>query len=174
MASRPRHVAQPHQGNPAQPAGLDQLVAAGTHRITIDGPRPDLGATTPFQGLVDAEDQWTVAVIQVLEQQHQQDAGDLTGRPHRPIEDLVVAGVVPVVAQSHDAQRRRHGALTRGEDRADQQQLGFSPGWAGEQRCEGMEYGDNRVGQGEHRLAFFQEGRASLPCPFTFLKMRKA
>ena len=35
---------------------------------------------------------------------------------------------------------------------ADQQQLGFPPGWAGEQRCEGMEYGPNQrcsVGLGE-------------------------
>ena len=29
-----------------------------------------------------------------------------------------------------------------------------------------MEYGYNRVGQGEHRLAFFQEGPASLPCSY--------
>ena len=41
MASGPGHVAQPHQGDPAQ--------------TEPDGPRPDLGAATPFQGLVDAE-----------------------------------------------------------------------------------------------------------------------
>ena len=29
-----------------------------------------------------------------------------------------------------------------------------------------MEYGYNGVGQGEHRLAFFQEGPASLPCSY--------
>ena len=29
-----------------------------------------------------------------------------------------------------------------------------------------MEYGYNRVGQGEHRLTFFQEGPASLPCSY--------
>ena len=85
-----------------------------------------------------AEDQWAVALIQVLEQ-HQQDAGRLTGRPHRPIEHLVVAGVVLVVAQSHDPQGRGDGALTRGQDRDDQQHLGFPPGWAAEQRCEGKE-----------------------------------
>ena len=71
-----------------------------------------------------AEDQWAVAVIQVLEQQ--QDAGYLTGRPHRPIEHLMVAGVVLVVAQSHDPQGRDDGALTRGQDRAHQQHLGFA------------------------------------------------
>ena len=48
----------------------------------------------------------------------------------------------------------------------DQQDLGFQPGRAAKQRGEGMEYGYNRVGQGEHRLAFFQEGPASLPCSY--------
>ena len=47
-------------------------------------PRPDLGAATPFQGLVDAEDQWAVATIQVLEQQHQQDARCLHGTTTPP------------------------------------------------------------------------------------------
>ena len=101
-----------------------------------------------------AEDQRAVAVIQVLEQQHQQDAGYRTGRPHRPIEHLMVAGVVLVVAQSHDPQGRRHGALTRGQDRAHQQHLGFPPGWVGKQRCEGKEQGYNGIGQGEHGWAF--------------------
>ena len=154
MASGPGHVAQPHQGDPAQAAGLDHLRPAGTHRVAVDGPRPDLGAATPFQGLVDAEDQWAVATIQVLEQQHQQDARCLAGRPHRPIEHLVVAGVVALVAAAHDAQCRRHGALARGQDRADQQHLGFPPGWAGKQRCEGNEQGYNGIGQGEHGWAF--------------------
>ena len=119
MASGPGHLAQPHQGDPAQPAGFDQLMAAGTHRVPVDGPRPDLGAPTPFQGFVDAEDQGAVATIavatiEVLEQQHQQDAGYLTGGPHRPIEHLVVTSVVAVATAAHDAQRRGHGALAPG------------------------------------------------------------
>ena len=72
-----------------------------------------------------AEDQWAVALIKVLEQQHQQDAGRLTGRPHRPIEHLMVTGVVLVVAQSHDPQGRGDGALARGQDRAHQQHWAF-------------------------------------------------
>ena len=51
------YVAQPHQGDPTQPAGLDQLVATGTHRVPVDAPRLDPGAATPFQGFADAEDQ---------------------------------------------------------------------------------------------------------------------
>ena len=96
MASGPGDVAQPHQGDPAQAAGLDQLRPTGTHRVAVDRPRPDLGATTPFQGFVDAEDQGAVAAVQMLEQQRQQDAGYRTGRPHCPIEHLMVAGVVVI------------------------------------------------------------------------------
>ncbi len=154
IASGPGHVAQPHQGDPAQAAGLDQLLAAGTHRIAVDAPTFDLGAAPPFQGFVDAEDQRAVAAVQVLEQQHQQDAGRLAGRPHRPIEHLMVTGVVALVAAAHDPQGRGHGALARGQDRADQQHLSFPPGWAGKQHGEGNEQGYNGIGQGEHGWTF--------------------
>ena len=88
MASGPGDVAQPHQGDPAQATGLDQLVAAGAHRVPVDAPRLDPGTATPFQGLADAENQRAAATIQVLEQQRQQDAGRQAGRPHRPVEHL--------------------------------------------------------------------------------------
>ena len=77
-----------------------------------------------------------------------------------------ITGIVAVVAEAHDAERRRHGALAGSQYRADQQDLGFPPGRVAKQRGEGIEYGYNRVGQGEHRLAFFQEGPASLPCSY--------
>ena len=109
-----------------------------THRIAVDAQGFDFRATAPFQGFVDAEDQRTIALIQVLEQQHEQDASRLAGRPHRPIEHLMVAGVVEV---AHEAQRRGHGALARGQYGAGQQDLGFQPGRAAKQRGEGMEYG---------------------------------
>ena len=67
MASGPGDVAQPHQGDPAQPAGLDQLMAAGARRVPADAPILDPGTPAPFQGLVDAEDQWAVALTHVLE-----------------------------------------------------------------------------------------------------------
>ena len=71
------------------------------------------------------------------------------------------------MTRSADATERRcHGALAGSQYRADQQDLGFPPGRAAKQRGEGMEYGYNRVGQGEHRLAFFQEGPARLPCSY--------
>ena len=62
----------------------------------------------------------------------------------------------------------RNGALT--QDRADQQQLGFPPGWARKQRCEGNEQGYNGIGQGEHGWAFpLKVGSGQLPVFILFL-----
>ena len=84
MASGPGYVAQPHQGDPAQAAGLDQLAPAGTHRVTVDAQEFDFRAAPPLQGFVDAEDQRAIALIQILEQQHQQDASRRTGATTPP------------------------------------------------------------------------------------------
>ena len=58
----------------------------------------------------------------------------------------MVAGVIAVIAAAHDPQGRGDGALARGQDRAQQQQLGFPPSWVGKQRCEGNENGYNGIG----------------------------
>ena len=180
MATGPGYVAQPHQGDPAQAASLDQLLTTGTHRVAVDAPRPDFGAATPFQGLVDAEHQRALAPVQMLEQQRQQDAGRRTGRPHRPVEHLVVTDVAPLVAASHDAERRGNRALARGQYRADQQPLGFPPslssaptgGRAAKHRCEGNENGYNGIGQGEQGWTFREKwGQAILPCIYDFSKL---
>ena len=120
MASRPGHLAQPHQGDPAQTTGFDHLGAAGTHRITVNAQSADATAPTPLQGFVDAEDQGAIAAIQVLEQQYQQNTRGRTGRPHRPVEHLMVAGEVAVIAATHDPQRRGHRALAWRQYRAHQ------------------------------------------------------
>ena len=161
-----RQCAQPHQGDPAQATGLDHLRPTGAHPVAVDAQGFNFRAAAPFQGFVDSENQRTIALVQMLEQQHEQDACRLAGRPHRPIEHLMITGVVAVVAESHDPERRCHGALAGSQYRADQQDLGFQPGRVAKQRGEGMEYGYHRVGQGEHCLAFFQEGPASLPCSY--------
>ena len=86
-----------------------------------------------------------------------------------PLEHLVIAGVVVIIAAAHDTERRGHGALAWGEDRAHQQQLNLPPGWAGEQRREGNKNRSNRVGQGEHRLAFFDGVRPAYPVLIIYL-----
>ena len=139
-------------------------------RALILGPRRRSRVSRLVKGSY-AEDQRPVALIQVLEQKYQQDTCHPTGRPHHPIEHLVVAGVVALVAASHDAERRGRGALTRGQDRSHQQELGLLPGRVGEQRGEGKQNGYNGIGQGEHGWAFCEKwGQASLPCLYTFSK----
>ena len=159
---------------------MKKLLATGTHRVAVDAPSLDLRTAAPFQGFVDAENQGTIALIQVLEQQHEQDAGRRTGRPYRPVEHLMVAGVVEVVAAAHDAQRRGHGALARGQYRPEQQHLGFPPslpsaptgGRVAKQRCEGNEYGYNDIGQGEHGWAFlWKVGSGQLTLSLCFSKL---
>ena len=118
-----------------------------------------------------AEDQGAIAAIQVLEQQYQQNTRGRTGRPHRPVEHLMVAGEVAVIAATHDPQRRGHRALAWRQYRAHQQHLRFAPGWVAEQRCEGNENGYNGIGQGEHGWTFRRKwGQAILPCPYSFPK----
>ena len=57
-------------------------------------------------------------------------------------------------------------------DRADQQQLGFPPGWARKQRCEGNEQGYNGIGQGEHGWAFpLKVGSGQLTLSLYFSKL---
>src|SRR3954451_15802879 len=47
--------------------------------------------------------------------------------PSGPVEHPMVVGESPFPAEARDSQEAGHGALTRGEDGADQQQLGVPP-----------------------------------------------
>ena len=58
---------------------------------------------------------------------------------------------------------RRLGLRGSGDD--NHQYLGFPPGWAGEQSCEGSENGHNGIRLGEHGWTFREKyDQASLPC----------
>ena len=91
---------------------------------------------TPLQGLVDAEYQRTIAPVQLEDQQTKQDTGHLQGRPCRPVEHVMVAGVVAIVAQSHDAKGGSHGALAWGQYGTNQQDPSFPPSRAAKKCCE--------------------------------------
>ena len=134
-------MAQPHQTDPAQAADLDQIAPAGAHGITVNPAGADFGAAAPLNGFVDAEHQRAVALAEVLDQKIQQYVSRLERRPRSPVEDVMIAGVIAVAAQTHDAERGRHGALAWSEDRADQQDLGFPPSRGPKQCCEGIENG---------------------------------
>ena len=150
----PGDLSQPHQGYPAQTAGLDHVAPMGTGRVSVGPFGLDARTSAPLQGLVDAKHQGAVARGEVLQQQPQQDARRPSRRPHRTVEHFVVPSVVVILAAAHDPQGLGHGALARGQDGAHQQQLGFAPGWLAEQRYKGHEYGYNGIGQGEHHGTF--------------------
>ena len=105
--SRPGDASQPHQTDPAQPAGLDRIAAAGTHGVSVDTQSVDLWTLPTLQGFVDTEHQRTVAVVEMLKQQPEQDLGRPKGRPRRPVQHVMVAGIVAVAAEAHDPQRPR-------------------------------------------------------------------
>ena len=135
--SGPGYVARPHQRYPAQAAGFDHIAAAGAYRITVNPKGTDLRPPTPFQGLVDAEYQRTIAPVQMADQQYQQDPGHLKGRPCRPVENVMVTSVIAVAAQPHAAKGRGHGAPAWGQYGTNQQDLSFPPSRAAKQCCEG-------------------------------------
>jgi hypothetical protein len=57
---------------------------------------------------------------------------------HRAVKHAMVVDEAPLPAQPHDPQQARHGALARGQDRADQQHPSVVPGsLLQEQRREG-------------------------------------
>lgn len=47
-------------------------------------------------------------MVKMLQQQPEQNLGRFQGRPRRPVQHVMVAGVIAVSAEAHDAQRRSH------------------------------------------------------------------
>jgi hypothetical protein len=62
------------------------------------------------------------------DQEAEQQAGRRAGVPSGPVQDPMIAGEPRLPAEPHDPQEAGHGALAGGEDGADQQQLGATPG----------------------------------------------
>ena len=79
----------------------------------------------------------------------------------------MIAGIVAVAAAAHDPERGSHAALTRRQDRAHQQRLGFMPSPVLEQRCEGKENGYNGIRQGKDGWAFLWEIGPAQLTPFS-------
>ena len=108
---------------------------------TVNSKGSDLRSLAPLQCLVDTEHQGAVAPVKLLKQHPQQYLGNLKGRPHRPVEHVMIARIVPVATQSHYPQRRGHRAYTRGQYPANQKNLGFPPSRGVKQYRKGDEHG---------------------------------
>jgi hypothetical protein len=123
----PGYRCQPHQADPAQATGFDEMALAGPDWIAIDAARRDLMAPPPFNRLIDPADHRFIRAIKSTEQQPQQRLGQLQRAPYRSVEDLMVLRKLHVVLQSHRAQGCRNRALPRRQKRANQQDLCFHP-----------------------------------------------
>ena len=125
-APRPRDRGQEHQAQPAQAAGLDEVALRGADRVAVDALGADPLAAATLDRVVDAQ-QHRAARGEGGDQEAEQQAGRRTGVPGGAVEHPMVVGEPPLPAEARDPQEAGHGALARGENGADQQQLGMAP-----------------------------------------------
>jgi hypothetical protein len=146
----PGDGSQPHQADPAQATGLDQMAGTGAYGITVDAPCANAPTPTAFQGLMDTEHQRALAGIQIAQQEKEETLAQFSGRPAGPVEHMMILGETPFLGQAQDPQSRRDGALAWGEDRPNQEQLSFGSGRGTKHWQEGGQKVYKYSGQGKH------------------------
>src|SRR3954452_8054304 len=107
---RPGDRGKHHEAEPAQAAGLDEMLLAGAHRVAVDAARRDPGAPAALDGIVEADHHRPVAE-QGRDNDLEQTPGRRPAAPACAVEHLMVAGEVGDRIQAHDAQGRGDGAL---------------------------------------------------------------
>ena len=152
-------------------------MAAGAHRVPVDSPKLDPGTATPFQSLAGAEDQRAVAPLRRADEpgagaKAPAGCGQRHGTATPLVDPLTVAGVVAMITASHDAQRRGHGELSWGQDRARQQELAFRQAGL----VTSVAKGRRRTAMAAVRVSMAGPFRrkwsqADLPCLFSFSKL---
>ena len=75
-AASPRNIGQQHHGEPAQPAGFDEVAVRGACRVAVDSTRLDLAAPSSFEGVIKTDDDGAIG-NKGADQQPQQAAGDM-------------------------------------------------------------------------------------------------
>lgn len=84
----PRHRGQHHEAEPAQPADLDEMAVAGADEVAVDPSRRDLRAPSAFDGVVQTNDNGTIA-HQLRDHQFEQSPGYSTQTPEGVAEDIL-------------------------------------------------------------------------------------
>ena len=103
-------------------------------------------------------------------QQVQHDATKRPARPRRAVEHAMIVLELRLGAQAHHAQRCRHGALARSQDRANQQDVGPRPDPFAKGGFKVPQYLYNWWRQVPHCLPFLGRlGKLSVPCPLRFV-----
>jgi hypothetical protein len=148
-APGPGNGGEQHQAHPAQTARLDEVRVRGAHGITVDPLGPDAPAAPPLDRVIDGHHDGPVR-HKGVDQKLQEDPCASSRAPHSATEHAVIVHEVPLAAEPSDAQQTGHGPLTRGQDRADEQNLSVLPGAVDEQGCERDDDRDEAGGQAEH------------------------
>src|SRR5215213_11197782 len=102
------------------------MAVARPNGITVDPARLDLGPPTPLDGVVDANHDRPRRPKGSNEEQ-QKPVRDSAGGPAPQTEHPVVDGEPRPLVEAHDAQRRRDGPPTRGENNTRDQDQNVAP-----------------------------------------------
>src|SRR5262249_14693120 len=114
--------------------------ARGPHPVAAAPPGLERAAAAPLDGIVGGQDDRPVAGDHGDDQAEQDLPGGQAG-PGVAVEDAVVVGEVPLLAQAHDPRDRTDGAVAGRQEGSDGQELGLDPGAVGEQWSEGGQDG---------------------------------
>ena len=128
----PRERDQQPPAEPAQATGFDEMRMRRSHRVAVNPLGFEVLSAPSFKRVVKAENKFA-GWRQRRKQQSQQDPACGQGRPARTMQDSLLVDETFRLAQSPDTQASRHGALTRGKDRSNQQDFGVPPNALGEQ-----------------------------------------
>ena len=152
----PRDGDQQHQAAPAQPAGLDEVRAAGADRVVVDAFGGDLGPAPPLERLIHTEDERSLRSKR-CDQQAQQDAADRQPGPLGLAEHAVIAVELFELGEPQYPQRRRDRPTCRTQQATRYQDLNMRPHAPREQERERSQRGQDGWWQGtqwQHRLPY--------------------
>jgi len=117
---------QPHQAEPSQATGLDEVAVWRAHRVAVDALGGAALAAPALDGVGEAEDH-RAARGEGVEQQPQQQTGCQPPTPGGAVEHAMVVDEAPLPGEPGDPQQAGHRALPGRQDGADQQHLGMPP-----------------------------------------------
>src|SRR5512135_534063 len=136
----PGHRHQDPQRDPLQAEALHDVLARRADGIAVAALGLDAATLAPLDGVIGGPDDRPVAGEDGDDQAEQ----DLAGGPAGPgiaVQDAVVVGEVPLLAEPHDPQDRTEGAVAGRQEGSNGQELGLDPDAVGGQWSEGGQDG---------------------------------
>lgn len=147
--ARPRDGHEQVQTDPAQAPYLDEVAVAGAHRVAIDAGCGDLGAASPFDRLVDTDDQ-RAGGSERHHEESEQDAAGCQARPDGAVEHAMLRLEMRQGVEAHSAQGGTDHPSPRRQDGSGQEHVHVTPHRARKQRREWRQQCDNVCGEELH------------------------